>query len=268
MTERGPLYGHRVAVTRARAQSASLVEKLTALGAEVVVAPAIRTRTIPGPPPELERFDLVCFTSANGVDALFERLHAAGLDARAFDAHGRVAAIGESTAAALVAHGIHADVIPKRAVAESLVEALAATPVTRALIPRAAQAREVLPDALRARGAEVEVLAVYETVPETLSAECLRAAAACTLIMFTSASTVRNFLAAAGGLDEWRAACQAAARGGDARPRTVSIGPVTSAELRAQQLGVDIEAERHDVDGMITATLGDERARSLHLAAD
>ena len=99
---------------------------------------------------------------------MFERL-AAGeppLDARSL-AGARVAAIGPGTARALEAHGIRPDVVPERAVAESLAEALEQIPVSRALVARAAGARDVVPDALRARGAEVDVVALYETVAET-----------------------------------------------------------------------------------------------------
>jgi len=74
-----------------------------------------------------------------------------------------VAAIGPGTARALSEHGIRADVVPERYVAESLLEALEAVPFRRALIARALDARDVLPEGLRARGAEVEVLSRYET---------------------------------------------------------------------------------------------------------
>ncbi|MCL2419785.1 MAG: uroporphyrinogen-III C-methyltransferase, partial [Conexibacteraceae bacterium] len=82
--ERRPLHGVTVAVTRARAQASRLAERLRGLGAEVVVAPVIRTEALPGPVPDLASYDLICFTSPNGVEALFERIDAAGLDARAF----------------------------------------------------------------------------------------------------------------------------------------------------------------------------------------
>ena len=129
-----------------------------------------------------------------------------------------VAAIGPGTARALRAHGIEADIVPERAVAEGLVEALADVPVQRALIARAAEGRDVLPDALRARGAEVDVVALYETVPEPLSEEAREAAAGADYVLFTSASSVRFFAQAGGSLDG---------------PRLVSIGPATSEELRA-----------------------------------
>ena len=172
--ERRPLAGLTVAVTRARAQASELAARLQSLGATVLETPAIRIVPIDGPAPELEGYDLVCVTSPNGARLLFERLAAAGHDARAL-AGTRVAAIGPGTAVALREHGIRADIVPERFVAEGLVEALAGVPVTRALIARAAEARDLLPDALRARGATVDVLALYETVAEPLSPQTLQA---------------------------------------------------------------------------------------------
>ena len=209
--------------------------RLRALGAEVVEAPAIRIVPLDGPAPDLERYDLVCLTSPNGVRLLFERLAAAGLRRPRRSPASRVAAIGPGTAAALAEHGIVADVVPERFVAEGLVEALADVPVERALIARAAEARDVLADALRERGAEVDVVALYETVAEPLSEEQLAAVAAADYVTFTSSSTVRFFLDAAGERlgdrtragqhrpgDERRAARarpRAARRGGAARHR-------------------------------------------------
>ena len=141
-------------------------------------------------------YDLVCLTSPNGVSLLFERLRAAGRDARAL-AGATVAAIGPGTARALGAMRVIADVVPEQFVAEGLVEALADTPVSRALIARAAVARDVLPDALRARGAHVDVLELYETVAEPLSALQHDAVAAADYVTFTSSSTVEFFFAQA-----------------------------------------------------------------------
>jgi uroporphyrinogen III methyltransferase/synthase len=243
--ERRPLHGRTVAVTRARAQASELASRLRDLGAHVVEAPAIHIRPLDGPAPDLERYDLVCLTSPNGVRELFARLHSAGRDARAL-AGSTVAAIGPGTARALRAHGVLADVVPERSVAEALVEALSGVPVQRALVARAAEARDVLPEALRARGAEVDVLALYETVPERLDGEALAAARAADFVTFTSSSTVRYFLRAAGG----------DAKLADAT-RIVSIGPVTSATLREHGLEPHVEAPRHDVDGVLEALLAD-----------
>ena len=145
---------------------------VAALGAEVVEAPAIRIVPLPVELPRLDRYDLVCLTSPNGARLLFERLAERGEDARAL-AGARVAAIGPGTAAALREAGVIADVVPERFVAEGLVEALAGQPASRVLVARAAEARDVLPDALRERGAEVDVVALYETVAESLNADQL-----------------------------------------------------------------------------------------------
>jgi uroporphyrinogen III methyltransferase / synthase len=275
-----PLRGRTVAVTRAREKASGLAHRLEELGATVVQAPVIRTEPLPGPPPDLSRYDLVCFTSPNAVTALFARLAQVGEaqvdesssapdkvppgedlpdmvplgngrsnktphDARAL-AGARVAAIGPGTARALAEHGLVADIVPERSVAESLVEALAGVAVTHALVARARDARDVLPDALRERGAEVDVLALYETVAEPLSAPALADARAADYITFTSSSTVRFFLDAAGG-----------DAGLSAGTRIVSIGPITSATLREHGLEPLVEAEDHDVEGIVRALLGD-----------
>jgi uroporphyrinogen III methyltransferase/synthase len=240
-----PLAGRRVAVTRARAQASGLAARLRGLGADVLETPAIRVVALDGPALDPAGYDLLCLTSPNGVRLLFERLAAGGRDARAL--HGaRIAAIGPGTARALREHGVVADVVPERFVAEALVEALAGVPVSRALVARARVARDVLPDALRARGAEVDVLELYETVAEALPDEELAAARGADWVTFTSSSTVRFFLDAVGG-------AQALGAG----TRLVSIGPVTSATLREHGLEPHVEAQRHDVDGLVDALVAD-----------
>jgi uroporphyrinogen III methyltransferase/synthase len=245
--ERRPLHGQVVAVTRARAQASDLAAQLRALGAEVVETPAIRIEPRPLELPSLEGLDLLCLTSPNGVRLLFEALARDGLDARAL-AGTTVAAIGPGTAAELQRQGVRADVVPDRFVAEGLLEALADLPLAgkRALIARAAQARDVLPDSLRERGAEVELLALYDTVAEHLSERQLAELERVTHVTFTSSSTVRYFLSAGGEVPSGA--------------RVVSIGPITSATAREHGLTVDVEAERHDVEGLIEALLGDVAA--------
>ncbi len=247
-----PLSGRTVAVTRARAQASGVAHRLRKLGARVVQAPVIRTRPVSDPtlpPLDPSAYDLICLSSPTAVACLFDRIAAAGLDTRAL-ARTHVAAIGPSTARALAEHGIAADIVPERFVAESLVEALAELPIHRALIARAREARDVLPDALRARGVEVEVLALYETVAEPLSEWSLAAAREADYITFTSSSTVRFFLEAAGGT-----------AGLSAGTRIVSIGPVTSATLREHGLEPHVEAPRHDIEGLVDALLADATAR-------
>jgi uroporphyrinogen III methyltransferase / synthase len=239
----GPLAGRTVAVTRARTQASELAQRLEELGASVVQAPAIRTRSLPGPPLDPSGYDLVCLTSPNAVEYMFERLAAGGRDTRSL-AGARVAAIGVATAKALGKHGILADVIPPKAVGEALGEALDGTPARRALVPRASGASDVLPDALRARGTEVDTVNLYETVPEPLPKPTIEAALAADYVTFTSSSTVENFLAVLpGGLSP--------------STRIVSIGPVTSGTLREHGLEPHVEAEQHDVGGVVQALLDD-----------
>jgi len=257
--ERRPLHGEVVAVTRARAQASGLAARLQGLGAEVVETPAIRIEPRP-----LERelraalarvsdYALVCLTSPNGVRLLFAALAETGRDARAL-AGATVAAIGPGTAAELQRHGVRADVLPERFVAEALVEALARVPVEgrRVLVARAAEARDVLPEALRKRGAEVDDVALYETVAEPLGDDGRAALDRATYVTFTSSSTVRFLIGAGAELPP--------------AARVVSIGPVTSETAREHGLTVDVEAERHDVEGLVTALVADAESRRGALA--
>lgn len=251
--ERRPLHGRRVVVTRARAQASGLAARLSDLGAEVVELPAIRivpridSAEVREAVDDLHAYALVCLTSPNGARLLFEAMAAAGRDGRAL-AGATVAAIGPGTARALAERGLIADLVPERSVAESLLEALRAVEIQGrpALIARAAEARDVLPDGLRERGAEVDVVPLYETVAERPVPEALERARGADYLTFTSSSTVANFVAAAG--DRLPEAA-----------RVVSIGPVTSAAAREAGLSVDIEAERHDPDGVVEALLADAR---------
>jgi len=193
-------------------------------------------------------YSLVCLTSPNGVRLLFEALAGAGLDSRAL-AGVTVAAIGPGTARALAKRGISADVVPERFVAEGLIEVLGEVPVEgrRVLVARAADARDVLPEYFEKRGAEVDVVALYETVREEPDETAVEAAQSADYVTFTSSSTVTNLTEALG--DRFPAGA-----------RVVSIGPVTSEAARGAGLTVDVEAERHDVDGLLAALLADAGA--------
>jgi uroporphyrinogen III methyltransferase/synthase len=254
--ERRPLHGRRVAVTRARAQASGLAAQLRDLGAEVVETPAIRVEPRPmggeiaTAISDLPDYSLVCFTSTNGARIFFAALAERGLDARTL-AGSIVAAIGPGTARELEQHGVRADIVPSRSIAEALVEALADTPVEgrRVLVARGGAGRDVVPKALRERGAEVDIVALYDTVVEPLSEEQRALLANVDYVTFTSASSVRNLLDSLGEGDVSL---------GDAR--IVSIGPITTAAASELGLTVDVEAAEHDVDGLVAALVADAEA--------
>jgi uroporphyrinogen III methyltransferase / synthase len=234
--ERRPLFGLRVVVTRARAQASGLAARMSELGAAVVEAPGIAIEPLEFRAPDLSSYDIVCLTSANGVGRLL-----AG-DVRTL--HGvTVAAVGRATADALAARGIVADVVPQQAVSDALPDALGEVGGTRVLVATAEGARTSLPDELRARGAAVDVLHLYRTLREPVDREEVVAS---DLVTFTSSSTVENVLGALAPADL-------------AAIRAVSIGPVTTGSLRAQGVEPLVEADPHDVEGLVEAVLDASR---------
>lgn len=246
-----PLFGKRILVTRARAQASALTEKLTALGAACIEAPVIRIAppadgyaALDGAIAELNAYHWLIFTSVNGVEHFFARLRAAGKDTRALG-YAKVAAIGSATAEALRSFGITADLIPEEFRAEAVAEALRPILPLRAriLLPRAQEARDVLPDTLRAHGATVDVVAVYETVPETEGGAALAERMMhgdIDIVTFTSSSTVKNLVKLLGNitpLQQTKIAC---------------IGPVTADTARSFALAPDIVAEEYTIDGLVS----------------
>jgi len=231
--EERPLFGRRIVVTRARAQAGALADLLEARGAEVIPFPTIAIAP-PSDPAPLERavaaaggYDWIVFTSANGVEAFFARFAV------------RLAAIGPETAAQLERRLLRVAVTAEDYRAEGLLAALAGEEMRgrRVLLPRAAGARPVLPEALRARGAQVDEVIVYRALPpaETDVAGLTAAleAGAVDAVTFTSSSTVRNFVELLGR----RATARLLANG---RPAVACIGPVTAATARDLGLRVDV----------------------------
>lgn len=248
---RRPLFGRRVVVTRTRAQASALSARLRDLGARPVEVPVIDV----APPDDggaglrraaadlsAGRYRWVLFTSANAVAAFCELLP----DARAFAGAG-VAAIGPGTAQALARFRIVPDLVPREALAEALLASLLAAEPDRgirALLPRAAVARPVLPEGLRAAGWDLDEVEAYRTVVPTLPAGAAEAVAGADAICFTSASTVDNWLALA-------------APAGLALPPVVAcIGPVTAARARDCGMTVTVEAAEHTLDGLVAALAG------------
>lgn len=248
--DRRPLFGRRIVVTRARAQASELAARLRALGADVLEAPSIRIEPLDARPllerlGHLAEYQWIVFTSVNTVDIVWQALRSAGLDARAV-ARTKIAAIGAATAEALAEHGLVADVLPERSVAEGLADALKArddVKGARVLYPSAEGARDALPRALGEMGASVDRVLVYRSVPDERGAARVREAIAsgrADLVTFTSASTVTHFVDAVGA---------DAAR----RVRGASIGSITSDAARAAGVEVIAEAHAPSVDALVAA---------------
>ena len=257
--EKRPLFGRRIVVTRPREDAAEFLSRLEALGAETILAPAIRIEPPEDPSPLREAvcgasdFDWIVFTSARGVDAWFGVMDEAGLDARALA--GRcIATIGPATAARLAARGIQADIQPEHFTSAALAETLVAAgdiAGAKILLPRADIAPKDLAEALADRGATVREVVAYRTVPDPgAMAAVVERLAHKTIdwITFTSASTVRNFCMAA-GVDRMRAS----------GAHLASIGPVTSAALRVAALEPTVEAGLHTVEGLVDAIVAREK---------
>jgi len=230
-----------------------LVRELEALGAEVIAAPTIRIArlgdlaALRAALTRVPPYDWIVFTSQNAVQVVCDRLPAWELAPRDV-ARAAVAAIGPATAEALVRCGVIPDLVPDRFVAEAVVTALAAQGDVRGkmvLLPRAREARDALPDGLRALGARVDVIPIYETVRETgdgsgLAAEIL--AGTIDLVTFTSSSTVRGFVELVGR--------PAAASG---RFAAAVIGPVTAGTARTLGITIAVEARDYTVPGLVDA---------------
>ena len=248
--EKLPLFGKKIVVTRDHRQSSSFGSMLEECGAEVIACPVIEIQPPSDPEPlrtaiaALATYDWVVFTSVNGVRRFVSELDASTVDLRALQ--GRIAAIGSATQAALEALHLKVDLVPEEYVAESLVLAFQNVGLIgkRILLPRAKVARDVVPVELNRRGALVDVVEAYQTgVPADIGDRVSQALAAKPdWITFSSSSTVTNFFAHAtpGDLKDCRIA---------------SIGPVTSASLRAAGVEPHVEAQPHTMDGLLAALL-------------
>lgn len=262
--EKKPLFGRRILVTRAQAQAGDLSDELYRLGAQPIEFPTIRIE----PPESYEQldgaigqlaggpgYDWVVFTSANGVKAFFSRLSSLGKDARAL-ADVKLAAIGPATARALERLLLRVDYMPSEFRAEGVIAGMEADGVRgkRVLIPRAAVAREILPQRLAEAGAEVEVVPVYKTVPETHGSDAIREMLynrEVDIVTFTSSSTVKSFVSLFDGdlSDAMRDVAVAC------------IGPITAETARGLGVKVDVVAAEYTVPGLVRAIVERMSAR-------
>lgn len=247
-----PLFGKTVIVTRARAQASALTKKLEAQGARVLEVPAIKIVPPADFAPldkaiaEIDTYKWLILTSVNGVEYFFNRLQKAGKDSRALCGV-KIAAIGSATAEALKGYGITADLIPSAYKAEELADALAEDTKAgdKLLLARAKVARNVLPERLRALGAQVDVVAAYETVADCQNKEELLEAlesGEASVVTFTSSSTVTNLLDVLGDKKDLLNKVALAA-----------IGPVTAETLEKNGLKPAISAAEYTIDGLTTA---------------
>lgn len=250
--ESHPFFGKTVLVTRAREQASKLTAALERLGARCMEVPAIRLaepsdgfRAVDDAISRIGGYDWAIFTSANGVDRFFERMERKKKDARALG-RAKIAAIGRATAESLASHGILADVVPGEFRAEGILEALkdAVGPGSRILVPRAQEAREILPEKLRELGAAVDVVPVYRTVAAESDGEALRQSLAngeIDYVTFASSSTVTNLLGILGSAEALHGA------------RVACIGPVTAETCRKNGIAPDIVAGVYTIDGLVDA---------------
>jgi uroporphyrinogen-III synthase len=266
--EKHPLAGTRILVGRARHQAGSLSASLRSLGASVIEVPFIEIRkpqsyqALDGALKNIKNnvknnniknYDWLILTSVNGVEAMWERVRKLRITRRHLK-HLQIAAIGPATKKAIVKHGLKVKMVPEEYVAESVVKGLRdKVNGKRVVLIRAKVARDVIPEELRAAGAQVDVVEAYETVVPEKSRARLRAlmksaARRPHLVTFTSSSIAKNFAELLGNFKagspspDWLKHVQMA-----------SIGPVTSATLRELQLPVAIEAREFTMGGLIRA---------------
>ena len=247
-----PLFGKKVLVTRARAQASKLTMALEQLGADVREVPAIALAdpsdgyaAIDAAIAKLCDYQWIIFTSTNGVERFFQRLENAGKDTRALG-YAQVAAIGSATAEKLATYGIRADVVPTVYRAEGILDALKGKlpPHANILIPRAEQAREILPKTLREQGYTIDVAPVYQTVTAEADGAALRQEleqGGYDIVTFTSSSTVTNLVKILGDAEPLKST------------KVACIGPVTAETAKKNGIEANIVAETYTIDGLVAA---------------
>lgn len=251
-----PLLGRKIVVTRARAQASDLVEKLSRLGAECIEIPAIKINPpfdnsqLENAVKDIDTYQWVVFTSVNGVAFFFETLFNLGKDVRTLG-HLKFACIGPATRDKLTQFGIISDILPETYQAESVVEAFADQGVKgkHILLPRAMEARTVLPEELDKMGAVVDEVTAYVTTLDEQSKEIFSKSlenSEIDMVTFTSSSTVKNFVSLFS---------DSGMRESMKNISTACIGPITA--QTAADLGItpDVSARTYTIDGLVEAVL-------------
>ncbi|WP_136805817.1 uroporphyrinogen-III C-methyltransferase [Desulfosediminicola flagellatus] len=255
--EKRPLFGRKIIVTRTREQASELMAGLEEAGANCIecstinITPVENYTVLDGELERLDEYHWILFTSLNGVKYFFERLFAKGMDAR--DLKGPdIGVVGKSTADYLLQYGLNADLIPSVFTGEGLAESLLDQGIEgrNILIPRAQQAREILPETLRGAGAQVTIAPVYQNVPPAGRKEALREeleAGNVDMLTFTSSSTVRNFLTMVDAANEEE--LLSLLNG----VKIAAIGPITAKTVTDNGLQVDIQPEEYTIPAMVEA---------------
>ncbi len=247
------LTAKRVVITRPRAQADEFAAAFEAVGAEPILFPVIEissvqdTTSLDSALNKLNCYDWLVLTSVNGVEAVWQRFSALGLNSIPEPVH--VAAIGPKTAEALKARGVNPDFVPSEYVAEAIVPGLGDLRGRWVLLPRADLARSALPRAIQIEDGVAHEIAVYHTLPAQPDPTALQALRqGVDVITFTSSSTVRNFVALVSnaGLDPHNLL---------GNPIMACIGPITAGTAREEGLGVDIVADEYTTDGLLNALM-------------
>ncbi|MGD8213293.1 MAG: uroporphyrinogen-III C-methyltransferase [Desulfobacterales bacterium] len=252
--EKRPLLGRRIVVTRARQQASDLVRRLSDLGAECLEVPTIEVIPAGDLAPmtdavqNLSIYDWIIFTSVNGVKFFFDHLFGTDKDIRALS-HLKTAAIGPATAAKMLDYGLKSDILPKKYRAEAVVDAFCKISLAgkKILLPRAAEARPVLPLELRKMGAKVDEVSAYRTKKVNGNANQLihrLEEKTIDIVTFTSSSTVQNFKALLPP-DRFNQLLKGVT--------IASIGPITTGTAIESGFNVAITAKSYTIPGLCDA---------------
>lgn len=248
--ERKPLFGLKILLTRQGSLAFNMAENLSALGAECALLPTIEIKPLPQESLQealklIDSYQWLIFTSHNTVSLFFETLHALKMDCRSLHKL-KIAVSGATTAAELRKHGLLPDVVPEQFISENLAESLLKQDIAakRILLPRAQNAREILPQSLRKMGASVDVVTLYETLPVTHRMQDWHWLKDMDLVTFTSASTV-NALKSALTQEVFGALA--------ARATAACIGPITEAAAQKAGFANTFAAHTYTADGLCQA---------------
>ena len=250
--EKKPLFGKNIMVTRSRSQNSKLVERIIDLGGNPIEIPTIKIEKVENNT-ELENeiknlkdYTYLVLTSKNGVDIFFDKLDEMGLDCRAL-ANTKVCAIGSATSKAIAKRGIKADIVPSKAVGESLYDELKGivTKEDKILIPRAKNARDFLVDKLNEISNVTEVITYESVMDDSKKDEAIKALEEGNLdyITFASSSTVKNFINLIGEDNKPKLS----------NTKIISIGKITTKTILDNGLEVYKESEKASIESMIEA---------------